>query len=145
MYSFLKNILLFPFCLPKMIKCVNMHCIWYSIYLPKTANLKIWNCEWKLKMKNWKCKWKLQADTFPVCICVCVFQCVWHSSSVQRTVGVWTTTRCVTSTQTALKKQTRWTALMVTHPDLHMYKYTQNTMSQAHRTPTKFHTVSESS
>lgn len=36
------------------------------------------------------------------------FQCVWHSSSVQKTVSVWTTTRCVISTQIALKPQMKW-------------------------------------
>lgn len=33
--------------------------------------------------------------------------CVWHSTSVQRTVSVWTTTRCVTNSQTAPQHQTR--------------------------------------
>lgn len=45
---------------------------------------------------------------------LCVFQCVWHSSSVQKTAGVWIITKCVTITQTVLRQWTRWTVQTVT-------------------------------
>lgn len=69
---------------------------------------------------------------------LCLFQCVWHSSSVQRTVSAWTTTRCATNTQTALKPRTRWTVLMVTQLNVHIYG---TSPLQAHHMRTKFHTA----